>query len=98
MQRLSRQTLARSLGAEAARSILTIDDDRWHGPLESVQGAHFVRIVGRTSSMQLTYQDVAGYIEAEWNLVQSRRVIQQELERLQDDYEILIDYEGEAAR
>ena len=31
-------------------------------------------------------------------MVQSRRVMQQELERLQDDYEIPIDYEGEAAR
>ena len=98
MARVSQRLLVGTFGAEAARSILAIADDQWHGPVESVQGVHFVRITDRTPEVQSNYDDVKLYLEGSWTLAQSRKAIEQELERLQENYEIVIEDGSDAVR
>ncbi len=52
MPTLSQRMLVGILGADSARGILAIDDDQWHGPFESLQGIHFVRIFDRTPEIK----------------------------------------------
>ncbi len=90
--------LVGNFGAEAARGILAIDDHQWHGPFESVQGIHFIRIVGRTPEIESSYGDVRSYLEGDWRLAESRKAIEQEIERLQESYEIVIKADLEVAQ
>lgn len=97
LSRVSQRELAAILGAEAARPIIALDDDQWHGPLESIHGAHFVRIVGREPAREANYEDVKSYLEGDWMMAQSRKAIEQEIQRLRDSYDIVIEGVGEAA-
>lgn len=95
--RASQRSLVGMFGAEAARGILAIEDDKWHGPFESVRGIHYVRITSRTPEVQPEYGAVKHYIEAQWAMTESRKAIEQEIERLQDNYEVVIEADSGAA-
>lgn len=98
LPRMSQRTLLGTFGVEAARAILAIQDDQWHGPFESTQGVHFVRIVGRRPPEDAAYEDVKTYLEGEWMMAQSRKVVEQEINRLRDDYEVIVEDAGESTR
>lgn len=92
-RRLPRRTqreLAGVFGPDAARAILAIEDEQWHGPLESPRGIHFVRVTARTPSQQASFDAVRPYLEADWTMAQARRAVEQEVARLRDGYEIVI--------
>lgn len=94
----SQREIAGSFGAEAARAILAIQDDQWHGPFESPQGVHFVRIVDREPPRTATYDDVKDYLQGEWMMVQSRKAIGQEIQRLRGNYDIIIEETEDVTR
>ena len=98
LPRLSRIGLVGTFGAEAARIILAIDDSRWHGPIKSIYGVHFVRITDREPAQQARYEDVKSYLEGDWLMAQSRKAIEQEMEKLSNNYEIVIEEVGEATQ
>ncbi len=98
LRNMSHRTLAATLGADSARAIVAIDDDDWHGPFESPRGIHFVRVADRTAESQLRYEQVKSYIEGYWTMAASRRLIEQELGRLQQNYEVIIEDPGEVAQ
>ena len=91
LPRLSQREIAASFGANAAREILAIEDDQWHGPFESHHGVHFVRIVGREPAREARYEDVKPYLEGNWMLMNARHAVGQEIERLRDNYDIVIE-------
>jgi hypothetical protein len=98
LTRYTQRMLVGSLGADAARGMLAIEDKQWQGPLESIHGVHFVRIVDRTPESQSNYAAVKSYLEGDWLMTESRRLIEQEIARLQADYEIVIEADPEAAQ
>ena len=98
LRNMSQRMLAATLGADSARAILAIDDDDWHGPFKSSRGTLFVRVVGRTAESQPSYEQVKSYIEGYWTMAASRRLIEQELGRLQQDYEVIIEDPGGVAQ
>ena len=77
-------------GAKAARAILAIDDDRWHGPFETPRGIHFVRVADREPSRVLSYEEVQQYIAGEWAMAKNRERVEREVEGLRDNYRIVI--------
>ena len=95
---MSQKNLVRTLGPDATRAILDIDDDRWYGPFESMHGGHFVRIVDRAAPVKASFDDVSGFLEGDWRLQRSRQAIEQEVEQLSDDYEIVIESFGGPAQ
>lgn len=98
MLNVSQRMIVGSVGADAARTILAINDDQWHGPIESVQGVHFVRITGRTPEYESSYEEVKSYIEGYWSMAESRKLIEKEIESLQKNYEILIEADDGAGQ
>lgn len=98
MLNVTQRMIVGNFGADAARVILDIDDDQWHGPIESVQGVHFVRITGRMPEYQSSYKEVKSYIEGYWTMAESRNLIEKEIERLQENYEIVIEANGGAGQ
>jgi hypothetical protein len=91
LPRRTQREIAVTFGAEVARAILEFEDDQWHGPFESPRGAHFVRVVSREPAQEGSFESAKSYVEGEWVLAQSRKAIEQEIERLLDDYEVIID-------
>ncbi len=90
----SGQELAASLGPDAARAILALEDGHWGGPIESRRGVHFVRIVERRPARDAAYEDVRAYLAQDWALAQARLAVEREVESLRDDYEIVIETDG----
>ena len=88
---VSKRGLIDGLGPQAARAVLAIEDDQWHGPIESALGVHYIRIIGSRAAHQQPFDTVKRYIEGEWALVQTRARIERELDRLRDHYEIVIE-------
>ncbi len=81
----------RIFGPDAARIILAIDDERWHGPVASRLGVNFVRITGSTAAIYPSFQEAEPYIEGEWRLDKVRERLEQELSILRNDYDIVIE-------
>ena len=89
--RYSARELAGTLGADAARAILALEDARWRGPIASKRGFHFVRLVARLPEQDESYEDVASYLAQDWAMAQARRAIEEEVERVRDDYQIVFE-------
>ena len=91
LKQMSKRQLVGLFGPDAARQIMAIVDSQWHGPIESPGGVHFVRINERTPGIPADYEQIKDYLAGSWSLAESRRLIEQELELLRDNYEIVID-------
>lgn len=93
VKHVSKTRLIGTLGPDAARSILAINDDTWHGPFESPRGAHFVRITGRTPARDSRFEDVKNILAQDWAVAQSRKAVEKEVERVRGEYKIVIEAE-----
>lgn len=91
MPNMTAKYIAGTFGANAAREIMDIGDEYWHGPFESARGVHFVRVVERFPAQQASFEDVERYLEGDWLMQQSRKAIREEVDRLRDGYEILLE-------
>ncbi len=98
LPRRSQREIAGTFGAEVARAILALEDDQWQGPFESPRGVHFIRVVGREPVREASFESVMSYVEGEWVLAQSRKAIVQEIDRLRNDYDFIIDDAAERTR
>lgn len=90
LSRVSDNDLIRILGAEHARAIVAIEDDQWHGPYSDELGMHFVRVVERFPGTQASFESVRDWIAQEWVLVESRKLLDRELEEIRLGYHIEI--------
>ncbi len=93
LSRVSKRELVGMLGTEAARPIVALQDNQWHGPFESIRGVHFVRIFDRQPPREGRYEKVKPYLEQEWMMAQSRIAIEKEVEKLRKDYDIVVETE-----
>ena len=83
--------LSRVLGPAAAKAIITINDNDWHGPLDSIHGVHFVRITERHPEATVRFEDIKPYLAADLMASLSRKFVEDQLEILRSDYDIIID-------
>lgn len=91
---INERTIAATFGPEQAPRVLAIIDDDWHGPYESQQGAHFLRVSERHPVRHPIFEDIDNWVQQEWTLMKSRERIEAELERLQKDYRIEVQGPG----
>ena len=88
---VSQQQLVQIFGADAAREILSIDDQQWQGPIDSIQGTHFVRVVDRSQPSIPTFEELAPYLEGEWVAAQQRETVTRELAAVKHKYKVIIE-------
>lgn len=87
-----RQVVA-TFGREQASIILAIHDDWWHGPFNSPNGVHFLRIVERHPGTRPTFEDANHWLEQDWRLAQARLIVAREIVALQKNYRIEVENE-----
>ena len=92
--RVSARDLVPILGPKIAKQISALTDRQWHGPFESNNGTHFVRIVDQWAAENPRYEDVRPYIVGEWPIIQSQATIEQEVNKLREQYLIVVEEEG----
>ena len=90
----SQRQLVGLFGPDAARQILAINDEDWHGPIVSPRGAHFVRVARRDPERLPSFDQAANWIEGEWMLAKQREIINRELEAMRPNYQIIIEPRG----
>lgn len=95
---LSQEGLVSGLGQDAAAEILRIKDDQWHGPIESLHGSHFVKVIERSAVEAASFEQVRGFLGGDWRMYQSREAVADELERVRSQYDIVIEGSDGAAQ
>ncbi len=76
-------------GRDAAREVMAIADDRWHGPFGSAHGTHFVRIDQRHAAETPTYEQAARYVAEEWEMARQAERLAREVAVLSRGYTII---------
>lgn len=76
-------------GRDAAREVMAIADDHWHGPFRSAHGTHFVRIDQRHAAETPTYEQAAPYVAEEWEMARPAERLAREVAVLSRGYTII---------
>ena len=83
--------LVEGLSADGARAVLAIDDDRWHGPILSPQGAHFVRIANRHPESRASFEEVASFLQSDWLMARQQVLMQERVKIFAESYQVIIE-------
>lgn len=90
------KAIARGFGPESAPAILAIDNDQWHGPFESAQGVHFLRLIDVLPPAVPRFEDARQWVEAQWDREQLRNAMDDAMSEILPNYRIEIAPVGEA--
>lgn len=93
MPGMTKTLLAGSFGPVAGKAVLDADDNAWHGPFDSVQGLFFFRVLDRQPAVEAEFEAVRSYLQGDWMMDRSRSLIRAEVERVAEDYEVIIEAE-----
>ena len=94
--RVDERSIVATFGQRIARDVLTIVDDQWHGPFESSQGAHFLRVIERHPARRPEFEDARSWVEAEWNRAQQNAIMDRELALMRQNYRVEIEPSAES--
>ena len=89
--RLARQTrraLVRAFGADFADRVEPLPPGEWHGPVESVQGVHLVRVVQRHPPEPPVFENSEYYLRQDWMMARTRDLQQQRIDEIRERYRI----------
>lgn len=98
LPKYSARDLVGAFGPDIAMALLGLEDSEWQGPYESSRGFHFFRVVERHPAHQSTFEEVKPYLQSDWMMTQTRQMVESEVERLKQDYEIAVKYQPEVLR
>jgi hypothetical protein len=82
--------LANIFDQEFADRILAADLDQWEGPYVSNRGQHWLRIVERRPTNIPALEEIADLVRLEWITAEEETRLQQEVDKLWDEYTIVI--------
>lgn len=83
--------VAAAFGPDTAPEILAIDDEDWHGPFLSNDGAHFLRVTERTPARLPPFDDIRNWVETDWLAVESRKRVDDALVSMRESYNIVVE-------
>lgn len=83
------------LGKKAAQSILLIDDDRWHGPIVSRLGTHFIRLSKLYPEETADFDDVKAYLSQDYTIDAHKAQLAIEIDKLRAKHDIVIQWPDE---
>jgi hypothetical protein len=95
LREVDQRSIAATFGPDVAPAVLAIDDDQWHGPFASGNGAHFLRIREKHESRRPALEDIRNWVENDWLSYTSRKKIDDALDEMLENYIIDIEQPGE---
>jgi hypothetical protein len=88
MPRQTRASLVRVFGADFANAFERLEEGEWHGPLESVQGVHLLRVTERHPPEVAVFENVEHYLRQEWLMEKTRELQQEGVDEIRSRYRI----------
>jgi len=88
LPRTSEQQIVANFGREYAPTILAIEDEEWHGPFTSANGAHFLRAAERHPAVRPTYESSRQWLEQDWIMAQRNEILEREIATMRENYRI----------
>ena len=86
LRQVTQRAVAMTFGPEVAREVLAIDNNEWHGPFLSGQGAHFLRVAERHPGRQPSYEDIEDWVATDWQMYRSRLNVDEALTEMRENY------------
>jgi len=93
MRRVSQPQLVGMLGPDAAKAILAIDDQQWHGPIESTRGVHYVQVLEKVPARTVGYEETQSYLKSLFTMSRAREAVVKKAAELRQDYEIIVEWD-----
>ena len=85
------RNIAAVFGPDEAPRVLAIQDEDWHGPFLSADGAHFLRVIQRSPPRLPPFEDIRNWVETDWLAVESRGRVDEALARMREKYNVVIE-------
>jgi hypothetical protein len=85
------RSIAALLGPSFARAVLALEPGRWHGPLDSGQGVHLVKVTQIVAPQVMSFEESRGQVLDLWRERARREAEAQRLAEVMDRYEIVVD-------
>jgi len=82
--------LANIFEQEFADRVLAADLGQWEGPYVSNRGQHWLRAIERTPAALPALEEIADLVRLEWIAAEEEARLQQEVDKLWDEYTIVI--------
>ena len=79
------------MGPDVARRVVELPPGKWHGPLRSERGVHFVRVVQHHPPTMPDFAALESYLRQDWTLDQQRRAVADQLAALRQNYRIVVE-------
>jgi hypothetical protein len=89
--RAGEQAVVSVFGRNLAPVILGLNDQRWHGPFDSNQGVHFLRVAERHPPAQPSWDQAENWIATEWLRVKNNEIVDREMAAMRDNYRVEIE-------
>jgi hypothetical protein len=86
----TRIDLVRTFGPDFANRVEELPAGEWHGPVESVQGVHLVRVVERHPPQVATFENVESILRQDWVMTRTRELQRERVDEIRDGYRIRI--------
>ncbi len=83
--------IASAFGPDIAREVLAIDDEDWHGPFQSSEGSHFLRLLQRIEPRLPPYDEIRNWVETDWLAVESRKRVDDALVSMRENYRLVVE-------
>ena len=90
-ERPSRASIVGTFGPDFANSVLGMEPGEWHGPIESAQGIHFVRVLERHPPATPSFDDLEYYLRQEWQFEKMRESQLKKIEALREKYTVMVE-------
>jgi hypothetical protein len=89
----SQQDIAKLFGSEFARNVMSLEPDKWHGPVLSGYGTHLVYVTDRIEPVESKFEDVRDLVLEDWRVDQQEKMNQLFAEGVIARYTVIIEDE-----
>ena len=80
----------RTFGEGFHAALVDLSVGRWHGPVRSGYGQHFVRVTDRSDAALPPLSEIRGRVEAEWRAAQEQEMRESFSRALLDRYSVTL--------
>ena len=88
LTRAGETMIVSNFGREQTSVIQAISDEQWHGPFNSANGVHFLRVIERHPAMRPSFESAGNWLEQEWRSEKSREIVAREMDDMRKNYRI----------
>lgn len=89
--RSSFEQTARRFGKPFTERVFSLPLNTWHGPLESYQGIHYVRVFATHEAEVAPFEQLESYLRQDYLMTKMRESQQRKVDNLRENYDVIID-------